>query len=143
MSRAIADSVVALGEADDGHYLGHPTPVTVDLSDPRTVQDSPGEGDVIRSISRVVGTSGADSLAGTGSADMLDGSWGDDPLTGREGADRLRGGSGADELPGRARRRSLVLLRLPAWTSCATRPGASASTPAARRSASCTTAIGS
>ena len=52
------------------------------------------------SISRVVGTDGADVLNGTPEFDLLEGLAGDDQLFGAEGGDVLMGGEGDDRLDG-------------------------------------------
>src|SRR5690242_15429714 len=49
-------------------------------------------------MSRIVGTSGNDTLVGTSKADVILGLGGDDTITGGKGADRIDGGPGFDEI---------------------------------------------
>ena len=57
-------------------YAARTEPVRVDLA--RSVAGEPGEGDVIRSISGIIGGAGADDLRGDGNVNGLVGGAGDD-----------------------------------------------------------------
>ena len=87
-------------------YAARTEPVRVDLA--RSVAGEPGEGDVIRSISGVIGGAGADDLRGDGDVNGLVGGAGDDRLIGRGGDDFLNGGRGSDHLDGGANDDRLV-----------------------------------
>jgi hypothetical protein len=76
-------------------YASHRRPVTVRLGDGRP-DGAPGEGDVLRRFTNIVGGRGSDVLVGNGSANSLEGGPGLDWLDGRGGDDVLDGGSGSD-----------------------------------------------
>lgn len=78
-------------------YSAHPRAVTVDLQAQRS-----SDGDILRSIEGVVGSSAGDVLRGDGRANDLGGSMGADRLAGGGGGDHLHGGAGDDALSGGA-----------------------------------------
>jgi Ca2+-binding RTX toxin-like protein len=59
-----------------------------------------GDVDQIRSIERVTGGDGNDTLIGNEVANVLNGFFGDDQIEGKGGDDRLRGGRGNDSVEG-------------------------------------------
>jgi len=88
------------GGSDAVSYAGRTTPVTVDLTLDGPVQGGPREGDDARSIERVAGGDGADTLAGDEHRNDLAGGPGDDVIVGGAGADTLRPGRGANGTDG-------------------------------------------
>ncbi|WP_439596055.1 S8 family serine peptidase [Falsiroseomonas sp.] len=77
------------------------TQVRLDLLTP-ALSTGEAQGDVLREIEQIWGSTLADSLAGGEAGDVLLGQAGDDWLFGRDGVDRLLGGEGDDRLEGGA-----------------------------------------
>jgi len=91
-----ADTLIGQrGTADVATYDLMERAITVNLAE----EDGPGD-ERIRSIERVIGGSGGDTLIGNGANNHLDGRGGDDALRGYGGADLLLGRAGDDELYG-------------------------------------------
>ena len=80
-------------------YAGRTAPVLVDLAAPEPDGER-GEGDVLRSVSGVIGGAVADEIHGNNSPNALSGGPGRDRLEGLAGNDTLDGGRGSDRLSG-------------------------------------------
>ena len=104
--RNLASSSGTLVARSDGSWLF--TPETDDISEVTfTYAISDGQGEVSQTalldlvppeVSRVIGTSGSDTLIGTPEADIIDALEGDDLILGREGDDVITAGDGNDRV---------------------------------------------
>lgn len=92
-----ADTVEGRSGTDSMDYSADALGLTVDLANP-ALNTGLSAGDQLRSIERVLGGAGDDTLSGTTGDETLLGGSGDDLLQGREGADRIEGGAGRDTL---------------------------------------------
>lgn len=92
-----ADTVMGGGGVDTMDYSADSRGIRVDLGNPAR-NSGMAAGDQLRSVERVMGGSGRDTLEGTSSQETLLGGAGDDVLQGRGGADRIDGGAGRDTL---------------------------------------------
>lgn len=89
------------GPTDQAYYFFSDAGVNIDLK-AGTAAGGFAEGDVIRNVESVIGSTHNDTLAGLESGSRLVGAGGHDQLTGRSGNDRLEGGNGNDTLTGGA-----------------------------------------
>ncbi|MEM9207047.1 MAG: calcium-binding protein, partial [Pseudomonadota bacterium] len=80
---------------DVADYSGSTASVTVNLAT-ATGSSGTAQGDILRNIENVIGSSSADLLIGDDGVNQLEGGGGDDVLRGGVGADTLIGGDGAD-----------------------------------------------
>ena len=78
---------------DTAHYSGSDAGVTVNL-----VDGTSSDGDTLRSIENIIGSSHSDTLTGDDEENRLTGGAGDDTLDGGAGDDYLVGGAGNDTL---------------------------------------------
>ena len=96
-----ADTLIGGAGSDTVSYADSEQGVRIDLES----GDGHGgraEGDTLRSIENLTGSSLNDRLMGNSGANLLDGGAGDDIIIGGDGDDELIGGSGADRLNGGA-----------------------------------------
>jgi Ca2+-binding RTX toxin-like protein len=94
-----ADTITGGDGVDTVSYASRQTAITADLSGSAGDDGASGEGDTIAvTVERLIGGSGADTLAGNAAANVLTGNKGDDDLTGGAGEDQLLGGEGNDTL---------------------------------------------
>ena len=94
-----ADLLDGGGGFDTADYTASLQPVEIDLA-AGSGRNGDGAGDILRSIERVVGSRGGDTLLGSAARETLDAGLGNDIIDGREGADTLFGRDGADRLTG-------------------------------------------
>jgi len=80
-------------------YAARTAPVRVDLNDDGGDGEA-GEGDLLRSVTGVIGGRGAALLRGDGAANVLDGGPGRDRLYGLGAVDVLDGGDSDDRIVG-------------------------------------------
>lgn len=90
-----ADRLDGGAGTDTASYARSASAVSVDLA-AGTGSGGDAEGDTLRAIENLAGSSFADTLSGDAGANLLDGGAGDDLLSGQGGNDRIDGGAGVD-----------------------------------------------
>jgi hypothetical protein len=94
-----ADQIDGRGGSDEATYRDERHHLRASLT-AGFARSAAGERDGLRSIERLEGGSGSDTLIGNDAPNRLEGGPGEDNLEGRGGADRLLGGAGRDRLVG-------------------------------------------
>ncbi|MDQ7251013.1 calcium-binding protein [Dongia sedimenti] len=96
------DTIDGAAGNDTASYAGATKGVTVFLNDDavngatQAISGTDADGDVLKNIENLTGSSWNDTLTGNGSANVLNGGLGDDLLQGFGGADKFQGGLGFD-----------------------------------------------